>query len=113
VLLVEDDPVSASALQAILGRRGFHVLAATTLVQAMSLLNNQPQFVLLDLMLPDGDGAVVLRHVRQTSPETRVLVTTAVSNPERLRALRSLGPDVILQKPIDLSALLKLIETPN
>jgi DNA-binding response OmpR family regulator len=111
--LVEDDPVSASALQAILRRRGFEVQAATTLARAMDLLKSQPEFVLLDLMLPDGDGAAVLRQVRQTSPETRVLVTTAVSDPERLRALRVLGPDVILQKPIDLNALLKLIEAPN
>ena len=113
VLLVEDDPVSASALNAILRRRGFDVLPATTLAQAMDLLQQRPAFVVLDLMLPDGDGAAVLRHVRKTRPETRVLVTTAVSDPERLRALRALGPDVILQKPIDLNALLKLIETPN
>jgi DNA-binding response OmpR family regulator len=113
VLLVEDDLVTASALIAILKRRGFDVLLATTVAQGMAMLAREPAYVVLDLMLPDGDGISLLQHVREQHLPVRVLVTTAVSDPGRLAAVRGLAPDVVMQKPIDLHDLLKLIVPPN
>jgi two-component system response regulator RegA len=113
VLLVEDDLVTASALIAILTRRGFDVLLATTVAQGMAMLAREPAYVVLDLMLPDGDGSALLRYVRDQHLPARVLVTTAVSDPARLSEVRRLTPDVLMQKPIDLHDLLKLIVHPN
>jgi DNA-binding response OmpR family regulator len=113
VLLVEDDLVSASALTAILSRRGFHVLHATTVAVGLELLAEQPDTVILDLMLPDGDGAALLQHVRAAGLRVRVVVTTAVHDVARLAAVRALGPDLLMQKPIDLADLLTVLKPLN
>jgi DNA-binding response OmpR family regulator len=107
---VEDDVLSASALATILRRRGFDVLLATTIAQGLAMLKEQPALLLLDLMLPDGDGSVILAHVRNTNLPIRVIVTTAVSDPSRLADVQRLRPDVVIKKPIDLSGLLKSME---
>jgi DNA-binding response OmpR family regulator len=110
VLLVEDDAVTAAALIAILRRRGFEVFFAATVAQSLALLKeHQPAFVVLDLMLPDGEGIEVLRHIRDNSLTARVLVTTAVSDPIRLHDVRGLSPDVVMQKPINVQDLIQLM----
>ena len=113
MLLVEDDLVSASALTAILSRRGFEVLHAGTVSAGLALLAEAPDTVILDLMLPDGDGAAILQQVRDSGAPTRVVITTAVHDLARLAAVRGLGPDVILQKPIDLAGLLTVLRPLN
>jgi DNA-binding response OmpR family regulator len=105
-LLVEDDLVSGKAMASILRRSGFEVTVVTTVAEALKRLTSVPQFVVLDLMLPDGDGAVVLQKIRELQLSTRVMVTTAVSDPSRLRAVRDMRPDLLLQKPIDMGRLL-------
>ena len=114
VLLVEDDLVSASALQAILVRRGYQVVHAATVAQAMASLGPPPpDTVILDLMLPDGDGAAVLAHLRAANAPCRVIVTSAVHDTSRLEAVQALAPDVMLQKPIDLVGLFRALKPAN
>jgi two-component system OmpR family response regulator len=79
----------------------------------MLQLGTNHDFVLLDLMLPDGDGVEVLRQIRESNYTSRVLVTTAVSDPGRLGKVCQLRPEAVLQKPIDVARLLKMIEPVN
>jgi DNA-binding response OmpR family regulator len=110
VLLVEDDRVSCNALSSILRRRGFEVIVATTLAEGFARLSENPTHIILDLMLPDGDGEDILRLLRRNQSPAKVLVTTAVNDQDRLRSVREQHPDAILQKPIDLSKLLRMLE---
>jgi two-component system response regulator QseB len=73
----------------------------------MAVIDGSLHGVVLDLMLPDGDGADVLRKIREEGFKTRVCVTTGVSTPGWLSRVSALGADCILQKPIDLSELLE------
>src|SRR5207245_2246768 len=97
----------------ILRRRGFEVTTVTTVAAAIAHIGSEPDFVLLDLMLPDGDGAHVLRQIRDANYSTRVVITTAISDPERLHDVQQLKPDAVLLKPLDLNTLLKMIEPMN
>ena len=110
---MEDDHVSAAALAAILRRRGFEVVIAPTVAQALHLLDQHPQIVLLDLMLPDGDGSIILRKIRDRQLPIRVLVTTAANDPDQLAEVQSLHPDAVMKKPLDLPGLLKAMEPSN
>ena len=110
---MEDDLVSASALTTILSRRGFQVSHAPTVAGGLALLAEGPDTVILDLMLPDGDGAAVLHQVRAAGLPARVVVTTAVHDATRLAAIRALGPDLVMQKPIDLAGLLSVLKPMN
>ena len=107
MLVVEDDPASASALSTILRRLGMEIKVTATVSDALAALAvERPDVVLLDLMLPDGDGEQILSHVREHLPGTRVYVLTACSDLTRLKKLNLLKPDSILAKPIDLGRLL-------
>jgi CheY-like chemotaxis protein len=110
ILIVEDDQVSASALRTILKRLGWDVVEALTVAEGLVSLNQPLNAIILDLMLPDGDGAVVLDRVRRVNPKCRVAVTTGVSDPERLKKLKAQGPDLVWMKPIDLQALVRFLE---
>ncbi len=64
VLIVEDDEASRSALSRLLTRAGYDAVSAATVSDGIAMVNERTQCVLLDLMLPDGNGVDVLRHVR-------------------------------------------------
>jgi CheY-like chemotaxis protein len=78
VLVVEDDPDIAMALQDLLEFQGFHVDCAQTCRQAFSSIEqNVYHAVLLDLGLPDGDGCSILEKLRASHPSPPVIVLTA------------------------------------
>ena len=72
-----------------------------------ALDRQQPSTILLDLMLPDGSGAEVLRRVRERSLPVRVAVTTGTSEEHLLREVGHLRPDAVYRKPINLPAVEK------
>ncbi len=85
ILVVEDDPDIAMALQDLLEFEGFHVDCAQTCRQAFSSIEqNAYHAILLDLGLPDGDGCSILEKLHVSNPSLPVIVLTA-SN-------RDLGP---------------------
>ena len=110
MLLVEDDLISAAAMNTILRRRGFEVFHVTTVAKGLEQLAVQPAFVLLDLMLPDGNGTIILKYIREKKLPMRVIVTTAVHDGATLQAVQDLKPEVTMQKPIDILKLLSLME---
>ncbi len=111
--MVEDDLASRKALGAILSRQGWEVLTAANLAEAHPIIETRPDVLILDLMLPDGDGASLLRQIREQDSKTRVVVTTGTSDSARLARVYQLKPDAVLFKPIDLGMLIKAIELPR
>src|SRR5688500_5690723 len=99
VLIVEDDLSSARALKMLLALNGFEPLVVTTVAQGMAELRGErpPDCVVLDLMLPDGDGAQILRYLRHSDPDVSVFVTTGVSDKQRLAQVRLRAPRPLLQ----------------
>jgi CheY-like chemotaxis protein len=109
LLLVEDDRATYTALRGILTLRGWQVAVATTLAEAIRAVQDRPDAVVLDLMLPDGDGLAVLQQIRRTASEIPVVVTTGTVDDTRLAAVRRLEPAALLRKPIVVADLLKAI----
>ena len=108
VLVVEDDPVARRAITMILGRLGFVTAEATTVAEAMHALSAKPDWILLDLMLPDGDGADVLRKVTSASPSTRTCVVSGCCR-TRLDEVRRMGADHVLSKPVEVGRLIEVL----
>jgi DNA-binding response OmpR family regulator len=108
VLVVEDDPGIAQGLRLTLGQHGWAVDCVDSLAQAWTALRVEPfDAVLLDLGLPDGDGATLLQRLRQAPPGARpdpgtpVLIMTARDQvASRITGL-DLGADDYLGKPFD------------
>lgn len=105
LLLVEDDLATSRALRVLLARKGWDVQVAETLAEAFRHLENLPEWLILDLMLPDGDGTSLLKKVRDEKLNVRVAVTTGSIDATRLRKVSELRPDLFLTKPIDIDAL--------
>jgi CheY-like chemotaxis protein len=115
ILLIEDDRATHNALRALFTRRGWEVTVVTTIAEALPRLDGTwpdppPDVVILDLMLPDGDGTAILRHVVAAALPTRMIVTTGSNDPARLAAVEKLHPDALLRKPIDLPTLLRHLD---
>lgn len=113
VLLIEDDPTSRVALVTLLTRRGWAVTSASTLKEGLVDLSEHPDNVIVDLMLPDGEGEAIVQEIRDSHLAAKVTVMTGVSDPARLARLHDLHPDFVLNKPINLAALLRSISEKN
>jgi CheY-like chemotaxis protein len=109
LLVVEDDDSTLSALRRLFTRLGWDVHSAMTVSEALELLVLEPEGIVLDLMLPDGDGLAVLRKVRSAGFSAKVVVTTGVEDPRRLEDARRHLPDALLRKPMEFGELLRAL----
>ena len=111
VLVVEDDPSSRRALTLLLRLKGFQATVASNVAEALDQLHWNPTCILLDLMLPDGNGATVLEHIRTRQLPIRVAVTTGASNWQSM--LDHLKPDALFTKPLDFNRIVEWLREPD
>jgi two-component system response regulator RegX3 len=105
ILLIEDEESIAEPLAAALAREGFDVVTAGTAAGGLEEFRaRQPDAVLLDVMLPDGDGRDVLREIRQTSRTPVVMLTARGQEVDRILGLE-LGADDYVTKPFSAAEL--------
>jgi two-component system response regulator RegX3 len=99
ILLVEDELSIAEPLADALRREAFEVQLAMTAADALeSFSSRPPDLVLLDVMLPDGDGRDVLREIRRISRVPVVMLTARGEEMDRVLGLE-LGADDYVTKP--------------
>lgn len=110
ILVVEDTPAYAEALQTTLELEGHFVMVAGRAVEALARARAEtPDLVLLDLGLPDKDGYHVLRELRSRGLECPVLILSARSlESDKLEGFR-LGADDYVTKPFSALELLARI----
>lgn len=98
ILVVEDEPAIAESIEFALNRDGFMVTLAQTLGAAKAKLDDI-DLIVLDLMLPDGDGIELLQALRQSGQPTAVLILSSRdAEPDRVAALE-MGADDYVTKP--------------
>lgn len=107
VLVVEDDSSLRLALTDNLEDEGYSVVAAATLSAARAAVTKQSfDVIVLDLMLPDGDGYSLCRELRKAGNMARVLMLTARTLEDDLVKGFEAGADDYLAKPYRLRELL-------
>ena len=78
ILMVEDDPNLRMLYRDEMEEEGYEVLTAATGGEAWDLfLKLEPDFVTMDIGLPDADGTALLKKMRETRPGLRAVVLTA------------------------------------
>ena len=77
ILLVEDDFALAMGTEYALQSEGYEVVCADTLEKARILLEESISLILLDVMLPDGNGYSFCKEVRQKGMEVPIIFLTA------------------------------------
>lgn len=109
ILLVEDDFALAMGTEYALQSEGYQVLCADTLQKARILLEEEPDLILLDVMLPDGNGYDFCREVREAGREMPIIFLTAVSEEANIVQGLELGADDYVTKPYRVKELLSRI----
>ena len=105
VLLVEDDPTIRAALLRGLGERGHAVDSSPTALAGLEhAVTHRPDIVVLDLGLPDLDGATMLRMLRGVS-RVPVIVATARDDEAGIISVLDAGADDYLVKPFSAAQL--------
>ena len=106
ILIIDDDADCLHTLRKFLEARGHRVLQADCGREGLAALESeQVHMVVTDLRMSGVDGFGVLREVRQTAPETEVVIATGYGDMEAaVRALRE-GASDFFTKPIDLQGL--------
>jgi two-component system OmpR family response regulator len=103
VLVVEDEPSLADILRITLEFHGFRVLRAGTGARAVELARkHRPDLLLLDVMLPDGNGWQVCRTVRAEREDVPVVFLTARDSPGDIVGGLALGGDDYITKPFNI-----------
>ncbi|MBA4029024.1 MAG: regulator [Planctomyces sp.] len=114
VLVVEDDHHILELFQDILSRdKRWSVRTASTGYDAGLLTESfRPHLVVLDYMLPDINGNLVCRRIRE-NPEladTKVMIVSGVVNDAEIKALLAAGADRFIKKPFDVAALTRTMQ---
>jgi adenylate cyclase len=113
ILVVDDIPENVRLLEAVLIPRGYVVLTATSGEEALELLNTEePDLVLLDVVMPGLDGYAVCRHLRandQTAMLPVIMVTSSIG-PEKTKAIEA-GADDFIPKPFNHGELLTRVKS--
>jgi two-component system, OmpR family, response regulator RegX3 len=109
ILLVEDETSISEPLSAALGKEGFVPTIAETVADGLERFrSDRPDLVLLDVMLPDGDGRDLLRQIRSESRTPVVLLTARGQETDKVVGLE-LGADDYVVKPFGAAELIARI----
>src|ERR1700722_11604826 len=111
VLIIEDDPNIVDLIRSNLVVRGFDtvVSAGSKVIDLLDL--EQPDMVLLDLMLPGADGFELCREIRERSPVGIIVVSARGGEKDKVTAL-NMGADDYMTKPFGIEELLARIGAP-
>ena len=106
--VLEDDPDIAALEADLLREMGFSVVTCTRIVELGDLMDVAlPHLMVVDVMLPDGDGGDITELLRTAWPGIPAIFVSA-ANRERLAELAPIGP--VVAKPFDLEAFRAAVE---
>ncbi len=110
ILVVDDEPTILELLSGSLRFAGFDVVTAASGADALrAVAASRPDLVLLDVMMPDGDGFEVVRQMRASGPQVPVIFLTARGAVRERVAGLTLGGDDYVAKPFSLDEVLARI----
>lgn len=103
ILVVDDDPDVRDLLSKFLILKGFEVFEASRGEKGLEVARSQkPDLIILDMMMPGISGLEILKALKKESPQTPVLVLSAVDEEKKAREAIQLGAYDYVVKPIQL-----------
>ena len=114
ILVVDDNQDNAHIIRDYLEARGYPISVAYNGDEAMEAFErDKPSLILLDVMMPGRDGWQVCREMKEHPTQggsIRVVMVTALQDWMNKRQALETGADDFVEKPFELSALLKVVE---
>ncbi|WP_046021566.1 response regulator [Magnetospira sp. QH-2] len=112
VLIIDDDFQFCEMIREMIVSVGHETVVAHSGGEAMDRIEAQCfDLVVADIVMPGGNGAMVVRRLKQECPDTKIIVLTGYKAMSRLVERGALeGVDVLFQKPIPMDAFLADVE---
>jgi two-component system nitrogen regulation response regulator GlnG len=110
ILVIDDDESIVWVIRKALEPLGYRVTPRTRLSSGLRAVQDMPHVVLLDLILPDGDGLEGLREIRTVNPDAIVIMITANARMESTITAMKEGAYDYLEKPFDIDELKIVVE---
>jgi DNA-binding NtrC family response regulator len=111
ILLVDDEPTVRAPIRRYLEAHGYEVQEAPTIQSAeASFRGDRPDLAVLDFMLPDGDALDLLPRLKTADPEVPLIVLTGHGSIDLAVRTVKEGAEHFLTKPVELAALVTIIE---
>ncbi|HPM43446.1 MAG TPA: response regulator [Candidatus Omnitrophota bacterium] len=112
VLIIDDEPDFLKMMKLRLETLKYDVVTASSGREGLEkAASEDPDAILLDIMMPDIDGLTVLKSIRKSSPDLPVFILTAYSNDELKKAERELDATGLIIKTQDMTKEVKKIST--
>ena len=109
ILLVEDEETILFALRAGLFREGYDILTAGSLAEAGILAEENPDLIVLDLGLPDGEGLEFLKRCRKMDGPPVIILTARDEEADIIRGL-DMGADDYISKPFNTQEMIARVK---
>ncbi len=106
LLIVDDEQSYRQLLTLVFESDGHQIRTAMNGREALEMLEAEPaEVIITDVRMPDMDGIELLRHVRESHPDTGFVLMTAFATVDTAREAFKLGADDFIQKPFDVEEL--------
>jgi len=112
ILVVDDSSTNVVLLEAILQREGYEVISSLHAKEGLKYVSSMdPDLILLDLLMPEVSGFDFMKTYNEMDKkrEIPVIVVSAVDTSENKKLSKELGAVSFINKPVDIPALLNLI----
>src|SRR5690242_18231671 len=110
ILVVDDEQLVRWSLTDRLTQEGYRVVEAETAAEALERAAEGTDLVLLDYRLPDSDGLAVLKRIKESDPDTLVIMLTAVSSIDTAVEAMKAGAFHYANKPFHLDEISLLVQ---
>ena len=113
ILYIEDNLSNINLIEQVLADFDYHLLTAMQGRVGLELASqHHPDFILLDIHLPDINGDVVLRHLKDNTAtrDIPVVILSADATPSQIERLLAAGAEDYLTKPLDLKQFFSVLE---
>ena len=111
ILVVDDDIGILETIADILSARGYQVATAEDGFKAIERVRETPfDIVLMDMKMPGMNGVETYKELKKINPKTKVILMTAYAVDELVREALKEGAAAVLNKPLDINRLTKLLE---
>lgn len=111
ILIVDDQNGIRILLMELFGNEGYEMYQAANGKAALEVVEkDNPDLVLLDMKIPGMDGLEILKHIKSTHPQIKVIMMTAYGELDIIKQAKDLGAISHFTKPFDIDEMRNVVD---
>jgi len=111
ILIVDDQNGIRILLMELFGNEGYQMYQAANGKAALEVVEQDtPDLVLLDMKIPGMDGLEILKHIKSTHPQIKVIMMTAYGELDIIKQAKDLGAISHFTKPFDIDEMRNVVD---